>query len=148
FHGHPATDAVEKIWPHLGSEDPVLREAARIALEWQDVKQWQARALAEKDTTASLTALLALTRCAAADAQRAILEKLNALPFATLTEEQQILAARDYQLALIRLGTPPGVNALTQRLDALYPAKSWRVNHLLCELLAHVNAPGFRDKTV
>ena len=150
MHGHPAPDAVEKIWPHLGSEDPAIRHAARIAIEWQDVKQWQARALAEKDVTSSLTALLALTRSAAGDAQDAILEKLNALTFTTLSEEQQILAARDYQLALVRLGVPvPALaSACTQRLDALYPAKSWRVNHLLCELLAHLKAPGFRDKTV
>jgi putative heme-binding domain-containing protein len=138
------------IWPHLGSEDPAIRNAARIALEWQHVRLWQTRALAEKDVTASLTALLALTRCGAGDAQAAILERLNALPFSTLSEELQILAARDYQLALVRLGTPdPGLSAAcTQRLDALYPAKSWRVNHLFCELLAHLKAPGFRDKTV
>ena len=170
FHGHPTPGAVDKIWPHLGSDDAVLREAARIALEWQDVSQWQARALAEKEALTSLTALLALTRSterrpspaatnqpgaavlpaagSSAATQRAILEKLDALPFATLPEEQQILAARDYQLALIRLGTPADTRALTQRLDALYPAKSWRVNHMLCELLAHLKAPSFRDKTV
>ena len=128
------------------------------------------RALAEKEALTSLTALLALTRSterrpspaatnqpgaavlpaagSSAATQRAILEKLDALPFATLPEEQQILAARDYQLALIRLGTPADTRALTQRLDALYPAKSWRVNHMLCELLAHLKAPSFRDKTV
>ena len=80
----------------------------------------------------------------------AILEKLNALPFFTLSEEQQLLAARDYQLVLVRLGAPDSAraSACTLRLDALYPAKSWRVNHLLCELLAHLKAPGFRDKTV
>ncbi|MEO7319104.1 MAG: heme-binding protein [Chthoniobacteraceae bacterium] len=150
FHGHSAPDAVEKIWPHLGSEDPWIRHAARIALEWQDVKQWQSRALAEKDTLASLTALLALTRSAASDAQQPLLEKLNALPFASLPEEQQVIAARDYQLAFIRLGTPePALAAACkQRLDALYPAKSWRVNHLLCELLAYLKAPAFRDKTI
>ncbi len=148
LHGHPAPDAVEKIWPHLGSEDPVLREAARIALEWQDVKQWELRALSEKDTLTALTALLALTRSAASETLRAILEKLDAIPFATLTEEQQILVARDYQLALIRLGAPGDTHALTQRLDALYPAQSWRVNHMLCELLAHLKAPNFRDKTI
>ena len=150
FHGHPAPDAVEKIWPHLSSEDPAIRHAARIALEWQDVKLWQTRALAEKDVTASLTALLALTRCGSGDVQQAILEKLDALPFSTLGEELQILAARDYQLAFVRLGAPDAAQAAacTQRLDSLYPAKSWRVNHLLCELLAHLKAPGFRDKTV
>ncbi len=150
FHGHPQPDAVEKIWPHLGSSDPVIRHAARLALEWQDVKTWQARALAERDTTASLTALLALARSGTSEVQRPILEKLNALDFAALSEEQQILAARDYQLALIRLGPfdPALTDALTRRLDALYPAKHWPVTHLLCELLAHLKAPSFRDKTV
>ena len=146
FHGQSAADAVEKIWPHLGSADPAIRHAARIALEWQDVKRWQSRALAEKDPLASLTALLALTRSASSDAQQPVLEKLNALPFAELNEEQQILAARVYHLAFVRLG-PPALDC-TQRLDALYPAKSWRVNHLLCELLAYLKAPAFRDKTV
>ncbi len=148
FHGHPTLGAVEKIWPHLGSDDAVLREAARIALEWQDVSQWQARALAERDTLTSLTALLALARNATGDVQRAIFDKLDKLDFAKLPEEQQILGARDYQLALFRFGTPSDTRALTQRLDMLYPAKSWRVNHLLCELLAHLRAPSFRDKTV
>ncbi len=148
FHGH--NNAVEKIWPHLGSTDAAIRHAARIALEWQDVKQWQPRALAEKDPLTALTAMLALSRSAANDALRPILEKLNALPFATLNEEQQILAARDYQLTLVRLGPPETdlAAACAQRLDALYPAQSWRVNHLLCELLAYFKAPAFRDKTV
>ena len=150
FHGHSSPDVVEKIWPHLGSADPAIRHAARIALEWQEVKQWQSRALAEKDPLASLTALLALARSAAADAQQPLLEKLNALPFASLDEGGQILAAREDQLALVRLGTPAAAlaDACARRLDALYPAKSWRVNHLLCELLAFFKAPAFRDKTV
>ena len=33
-------------------------------ITWQDVSQWQARALAEKDTLTALTAILALTRSA------------------------------------------------------------------------------------
>lgn len=150
FHGHPQPGAVETIWPHLASEDPAIRHAARIALEWQEVKQWQDRALAEKETTARLTALLALCRCGTSELQRPILDRLNALPFAALTVEQQILAARDYQLAFIRLGTPePALaTACTKQLDLLYPAADWRVTHLLCELLAHLKAPSFLGKTV
>jgi len=150
LHGHPQPGAVEKIWPLLGSDDPSIRHAARIALEWQDGKAWQDRALAEKETTASLTALMALARRGASEAQRPILERLNALPFAALTDEQQILAVRIYQLAFIRLGPcdPALSAACAQRLDALYPATDWRVTHLLCELLAHLKAPAFLDKTV
>ena len=150
FHGHPQTGAVEKIWPHLGSADPAIRHAARIALEWQEVSRWQARALADPDPTASLTALMALARNGTSETLRPVLEKLNALDFAAFTEEQQILAARDYQLALIRLGPPdPALAAtLTRRIDALYPATNWQVTHLLCELMAYLKAPSFRDKTL
>jgi len=52
FHGHPQPGAIEEIWPHLGSSDPWIRHAARIALEWQDVGQWRDRALGEPDVTA------------------------------------------------------------------------------------------------
>ncbi len=150
FHGKPQAGAVEQIWPHLGSADPAIRHAARIALEWQDVAEWSARALAEPNITAALTALTALARNAKPDALGPILEKLNALDFPSLTDEQQILAARDYQLALTRLGPvdPAGAGALARHLDALYPAKTWQVTHLLCELLAYLEAPTFRDKTV
>ena len=150
FHGHPQPGAMEEIWPHLGSADPWIRHAARIALEWQDVRQWQDKALGELDVTASLTALLALARNATADAQRPMLAKLDALPFAQLTDEQQILALRDYQLAFIRLGAPDAelAAATTRRLDALYPARSWQANHLLCELLVYLKAPSVIAKTI
>ncbi len=150
FHGHPQPNAVQEAWRYLGSDDLAIRHAARIALEWQDVKTWQDRALAEKDTKTELTALMALARCGKEDAQRPIFERLNALPIATLSEELQILAARDYQLAFIRLGPcDPALAAVCrQRLEALYPAKDWRVNHLLCELLAYLKAPSFFEKTM
>ena len=56
-------DAVDAAWPHLNSDDRHLRYAARIAVECQPVAEWKARALAEKQPTAALTALLALARC-------------------------------------------------------------------------------------
>jgi putative heme-binding domain-containing protein len=141
---------VNKIWPHLGSDDPAIRHAARIALEWQDLTEWQGRALAENGTAARLTALMALARSGTREVQKPILERLNALPFAKLTTEQQIEAARDYQLALLRFGPadPALAQACTQRLDALYPAADWRVTHLLSELLAYFQAPTFLKKTI
>ncbi len=150
MHGRAQAGAVDEIWPHLASSDPVIRHAARIALEWQDVNEWQTRALAEKDPTGCLTALMALARNGTNEMQRPLIERLNALHFGALDEEQQILAARVVQLTLIRLGPlePTLAAPLTQRLDALYPARDWRVTHLLCELLAHLRAPSFRDKTV
>ncbi|MDR3405782.1 MAG: hypothetical protein P4L99_25075 [Chthoniobacter sp.] len=149
LHGHPQAGAVEEIWPHLGSSDPWIRHAARIALEWQDPGLWRDKALAEPDATASLTALLALARSGTAEAQRPMLARLDALPFAELTDELQILALRDYQLAFIRLGAPDAelAAATMRRLDALYPARSWPANHLLCELLVYLKAPSVIAKT-
>ena len=150
LHGHPQAGAAEEIWPHLGSSDPWIRHAARIALEWQDTRLWQDKALAERDMTASLTALLALARSGPAEAQRPMLARLDALPFADLTDELQILALRDYQLAFIRLGAPNAelAAACVRRLDALYPARSWPANHLLCELLVYLHAPSVIAKTI
>jgi len=149
FHGHPQPGVVEEIWPHLGSSDPWIRHAARIALEWQDVGQWRDKALAEPEVTASLTALLALARSNDTPSQRPLLARLDALAFAGLNDEQQILALRDYQLAFIRLGAPDSELAVAagRRLDAFYPARSWPANHLLCELLVYLKSPQVIEKT-
>ncbi len=149
FHGRPQAAAVEEIWPHLASDDPWIRHAARIALEWQDVTHWRDKALAERDVTASLTALLALARSNDIPSQLALLSRLDALPFIDLSDEQQILALRDYQLGFIRLGAPDVelAAATARRLEAFYPARSWEANHLLCELLVYLHAPSVIAKT-
>src|SRR5438477_2411722 len=46
----------------LGHEDRFLRSAARIAIEHQDPKEWQERALKETDPARSIQTLLALAR--------------------------------------------------------------------------------------
>ncbi|HZN35915.1 MAG TPA: heme-binding protein, partial [Pirellulaceae bacterium] len=67
FHGKQDAAAVEAAWPYLGSPDRYLRYAARVAIEHQDVNTWSAKALAEKDLPAALTALLALARVSGSD---------------------------------------------------------------------------------
>lgn len=62
FYGRPLPGAADALWIHLGSSDRVLRYAARIALESQDVSGWSGRALTEHDPTTALAALLALAR--------------------------------------------------------------------------------------
>ena len=54
FHGHADPKAVDAAWPHLGHPDRFIRYAARVAIEFQDPKDWQDRALAETNTQASL----------------------------------------------------------------------------------------------
>src|SRR5688572_5035943 len=69
LHGRKDAKAVDFVWPHLGSSDRWIRYAARIALESQDTEAWASRALAERNTQAGLTALLALARRGTPDQQ-------------------------------------------------------------------------------
>ena len=55
-------EAIDKAWPHLADKDRFVRFAARVAIERQPVEKWTERALAEKNTQASLEALVALAR--------------------------------------------------------------------------------------
>ncbi len=67
FHGKTDPAAVETSWPYLGSDDRFIRFAARVAIEHQDVKQWQDRALKESNPVAAIHGLLALVRTVGKD---------------------------------------------------------------------------------
>jgi putative heme-binding domain-containing protein len=67
FHSTADPAAVDTAWPYLGHEDRYIRFAARTALEHQDVKQWQTRALRETEPAAAINALLALSRAVGKD---------------------------------------------------------------------------------
>ena len=45
FHGRVDERAVNAVWVHLGSEDPWIRNAARVALESQPVEKWRKKVL-------------------------------------------------------------------------------------------------------
>jgi len=124
---HP--DAVEMAWSYLNDPDRFIRFAARVAIEHRPVNAWRERALAERDTQTSLTALLALARMYERQnkgqvpdidtpppvwdkpnrpPQRvpgpAILTSLQRLDWSRLTVQQQIEAMRVYALTFLRLG--------------------------------------------
>jgi putative heme-binding domain-containing protein len=169
---HP--DAVEKAWPYLNSSDRFIRYAARTALEHRPLESWQARALAEKDPQASITALLGLVRLVprsfkptgpdldtplptypANDTVRhpleaPVLAALAKLDWDKLSTEQRLELLRVYELALYRLGAPDEAtrNALIARLDRWYPADDRRCNVMLGELLCYLQAPSAAKKGV
>ena len=62
FHGKKDPKALDAAWPHLNSDDRVLRYAARIAVESQPVADWKRGRWPRKKPEAALTALLALAR--------------------------------------------------------------------------------------
>jgi putative heme-binding domain-containing protein len=67
YHGKTDPQAVDVAWLHLGHADRYIRFAARTAIEHQDHKTWEERALKEADPATALTALLALTRAVGKD---------------------------------------------------------------------------------
>jgi putative heme-binding domain-containing protein len=151
FHGRDNTANADQVlgavWPELGNRDRWIRHAARIALETVDAKHWLAKALAESDTDRALTALVALARAASTD--QAVVERLNRLPLARLTEAQQLDTLRVYELTLRRLApTDPALTkTATAKLDALYPSPSRWVNRELCKLLVNLQSPTVIAKT-
>ena len=143
FHGKTNPRAVEMAWSHLSSADRFIRQAARIAIEWQPVATWQARALAETNTQGGLTALLALARCGDHATQRDLLLALRKFPLASLTEELQLEKLRVVELSFVRQGRPDAdlAKLATEKLNAAYPSASARVNHELVQLLVYLEAP-------
>ncbi len=144
----PAT--VEAAWPHLASPDRFIRYAARLAIERNPVSQWQAKALAEKNHDAALTALLALARLGAADTQPAILKAVTAIPFAKLSEQQTLQKLRVIEVSIARQGVPASDLASLVVADVvpLYPAKGEFLNRELGQVLLALDAPGAVAKTM
>lgn len=158
FHGKKDPRAVEVAWPHLGDADRSVRYAARVAIESQDPASWRDRALAEKDPTASINALLAVVRAnyrdpahrqeadPRPDAELAarLYEALGRTAWDSLKEWQKLELVRVYQVASRRIGPPEGAlrDALIARFDDKFPARGRELNSELAQLLVAYQAPG------
>ncbi len=149
FH-RPADGAVDEVWPHLGHDDRFIRYAARVALEHQPVVQWADRALAEADTQASLTALLALTRQGNPEHQPALLAALKKIFSAPLAEAQRLDAYRVLGLAIIRMGEldPATAAEFVAILSPGFPATSDPLNRELVALLVALGAEDIVARTI
>ncbi|MCG8585595.1 MAG: c-type cytochrome [Pirellulales bacterium] len=150
LHKPSTADAIDNIWPNLRHADRYVRYAARVALEHQDTKLWQDRALAEKNPIAAIQAVVALARQGDKSLQPKLLVALDRIDLTKLNEQQQLDALRAYQLVFIRTGkpSPKTESALAQRLDPLYPSKSDALNRELSRLLVYLNSPTVAGKTL
>jgi putative heme-binding domain-containing protein len=158
FHGHQDPHAVDVAWPYLGHEDRFVRYAARVAIEHQDPKDWQQRALSETDPARALNALLALVRATGkdpfhhprkandpvpgADLKKPILAALERIGWDHLTQAQKLDLLRVYAVLFNRMGSPEAAErkALLGRLDTQFPAQSRELNAELCQLLVYLEA--------
>jgi putative heme-binding domain-containing protein len=149
FHGHVDPAAVAATWPHLGSDNSILRHAARIALESQPLSGWQDRALAERQPRAALTALLALSRRSEPAAERKVLDDLGLMNWQQLGPLRSDWL-RIVWLAFSRLGEP-SVNLReqwTQLLSPHFPSGDQALDGPLCELLVYLQSPDIARKTI
>lgn len=161
YHGKADPKAVAFAWPHLSDKDRFIRSAARTVLEHNPIAEWESKALNEKNATAQLEALLALTRMTGVcpthrpagyvvnTAKRdEILAALLKRDFKKLTNEQRMAYVRLIEIVLHRFGNPDDatVAAIIAKLDPAYPADNFELNWLLTETLAYLQAPNTAAK--
>jgi putative heme-binding domain-containing protein len=150
FHGRQDAKAVDAAWGYLGHDDRYIRFAARTAIEFQPVAEWQERSLAEKNTQTALTALLALARLSDSSVQPKLLAALDAIKWDSLTHSQQLDLLRVYGLTFIRMGMPAAAERqqAIARFDAVFPSTSRELNAELSQLLIYLEAPRAATKTM
>ena len=121
FH-EPNETAVAAVWKYLGHADPVLRHAARIALEHQPVEQWAEQATLEPDDAIRRTALMALAR--SDEARRpAVLKRLTQFDASGSDETSLLTYLQTYSLCLSQpeeLQEPARLQS-AERLSSLFP---------------------------
>jgi len=160
----PNPAAIRKAWPHLDHSDRFVRWAARIAVMHQPLKQWQNKALNEKNPGRQVEALLALAKVAGSDPQHRkpgdpepdarlgarITAALAAIDWDRLNDWQRLTLIRAHQIVFVRFGPPSRGNAekVIDQLNPRFPAPSFPLNWLLCDTLAYLQAPDVAHKAL
>ncbi len=150
FHGVQDSDAIDVAWPHLASEDRILRYAARVAVEHQPVESWADRALTEDRTQARITALVALARTASSDYRDAVFNSLLEMDLSSLDADQKLGYLRAMALTIIRLGEPDNqtIQQITDYLNQYLPNEDNRVNTELIRVLVRLQDSRVIDKAL
>ena len=150
FHGVKDPRAIDVSWPHLASDDRAIRYAARVAVEHQDVSQWQERALGETNPQRLLTAVVALARQAAPAQRPQIVRSLGRLHWDQLSDGQRLEQLRAYQLTFKYMKYPESAatDSILRQLDPHYPSLSGPINRELSRLLFDLDAPNLLDRTI
>ena len=146
--GH--ADRLSFIWQNLSHPDRNIRYAARVALEFLPVADWQERVFEEQEPYCLIESAVALARNGKPDVQQKLVDSLGRLKWDTLSESQKLAMLRAYSLALIRLGDPSSAvrTEVLADLDMHFPTKSPAVNRELAQLLIRLNAPEIVGRTL
>ena len=161
FHGRVDDQAVDALWPHLGSEDPWIRNAARVALESQPVENWRVRAMAVTESPTSfsgtgrppqdlvdgsrLVAMMSLARLATAEDKRDTVRQLvegnfyqSGWPSVSVLTILRIL---DLCVEEFEDSSVVGVENRASHDESLFTASLDHVNREKSRLLSKIGAP-------
>ena len=164
FHGKQDPKAIRTAWRYLDHNDRFIQFAARVALEHQPHAKWQERALKESKPIKKIQAIMALARVTGISPSHRpesghvtdsalgsqMLQALLSINTDSLPERELQAMVRAMQIVLVRFGDlgKDSAEACIAKLDPLFPAKSFESNWLLCETLAHLQAPNTARKTL
>lgn len=150
FHGIKNPKAVATAWPHLGSTDRFIRNAARVAIEAQPAAEWASKVFPEKNTQARITGAVALARSNDKQYKAPLITSLLELSPKSLEESQMLGLLRAYGLIFMRLGAPDAEEkaAVIAELNPLFPAKTLRLNTELAQILVYLDAPDVVSRTM
>lgn len=164
FHGKADAKAVPAAWSYLDSQDRATRFAARTALEWQDPKTWQDRAIAETNPRASIAAIASLARVSGRDewfrgpdyvpADQALKAKMIAslerIDMEGIAYQDKLDLLRALSLVFIRMGPPDEATRLRliAKFDPMLPTRMRELNQDLAEMLIYLQAPSAASKVM
>jgi putative heme-binding domain-containing protein len=151
LHGDDVSGAaLDTAWPHLGSTDPFVRYAARVAVEKQAVRKWTERALADRNPGTAIEAMIALARMGDKSLQPRLLDALGRFSFAALPAELRLPLLRAWQLTFTRMGKPDPARCahLVAQFDPLFPHNDSLVNRELVALLIYRDSSNVVGKAV
>ncbi|TVQ04172.1 MAG: heme-binding protein [Balneolaceae bacterium] len=150
FHGEVHPDAVDTAWPYLGSDDRIIRHAARVAVESQPAAQWAERAFTEENGQARIAALVALARNGSPTYRSRAIRSLLGLNATELTPDQLLGKLRALSLVIIRLGEPDEAEhtMIADALNQLLPHHDDRVNTELISLMVYLRDARVIDKAL
>lgn len=164
FHGRQGGDAVKLGWKHIDHKDPSIRYAARVALEWQPITEWQQKVLTSTNPDQIILGIIAAARVTGRDEPHRVdgnpmpnpsmrglmLDKLNEVSWRRLSDEQKLGLIRAYTLVFTRHGRPEDHQAeeLIKKFDPLFPSDNPFVNFEVAQMLAYLEAPSAAKKLV
>jgi putative heme-binding domain-containing protein len=140
FHGHEDPQAITTAWPYLDSNDRLLRNAARVAIEAQPTSSWADKALSEERSQTRITSLVALARTGSDDQRDEAISSLLELDLSSLSTGEKLGYLRALSLIFMRMGEPTEVERshITDALQQQLPSDDKRINTELIRLLVYL----------